>query len=383
MPPIHFRPILAEELDSKKDQSLGSLNDKFKELVDNINILMGVHGPVKLLNHLDLGGNRILNLGAAQDPADALSQTAADPIYGQVAQQRAMEAVGTKMLQTTRRLNDGTQQHRVSSDLNVQGTIPPTIIGATNYTSTAISITVTFPTAIQYGDQSIIAIRNPTLLVQGLVAGSYFMYPYYNTRLGLAQLVADRVNAVGNPPVLFPAVNANAAQQQYADGHVALSNGGIAVTVVGGGSGGGGGSNCLFAGLVVREKIRGIVKLFELNEGDVIRKPKGWTIVVRKRIGLDRVFIRIMLSNNDELMVTPSDPVALFDGTQIPADELALSHVLAGVEGSKRVPLQIRGLLPVIYAGKTVLLTVDDPSHSFLVGSVKPCIIAHNYVPVK
>lgn len=242
MAPINYRPITADDL-----KDLDSFNNKWRELIEAVNVLQGVNGPIQLLNDIDMTGHRITNLGAQQADTDALSKSAADPLYGQDVQQAAMEIVGTKMLQTTRRLNDGTQQHRISSDLNQQGGIPPTIINPMTYTSTTSSITWHWTLLqVKYGDGTIVAIPDGTLLITGLTNSTiYKFYPYYDTRLGQVVFVADNTNAIGVPPVAFPPAATAAAlqlagQEQNTDGRVPLSVGGMSATV--GGSGGGGGN---------------------------------------------------------------------------------------------------------------------------------------------
>lgn len=239
---LTYEPVTEADF---KDPAL--FNDKLRKIVEAINGLQGVNGTSQIFGDIDMTGHKIINLGAASAKTDALSQNVADPIYGQKAQQAAMEAVGTKMLQTTRRLNDGTQQHKISSDLNSQGGIPPTIINPMTYTSTTTSITWHWTLLqIKYGDGSVVAVPDGTLLITGLTNSTiYKFYPYYDTLLGQVIFVADNTNAIGVPPVAFPpgataAALQLAGQSQNTDGRVPLSVGGMSATV--GGSGGGGGN---------------------------------------------------------------------------------------------------------------------------------------------
>lgn len=238
---LTYEPILESDL-----KDLDSFNDKWRKVVEAINGLQGVNGPSQILGDLDMTGHKITNLGAASAETDALSQSAADALYGQDVQQAAMEAVGTKMLQTTRRLNDGNQQHRISSDLNQQGNIPPTILNQLQFTSTTSSITWSWTNLqVQYGDGSVVPIVDGSLLTTGLTNGqAYKFYPYFDTKLGAVIFVADNTNAIGAPPVAFPSGATQAAlraagQVQNGDGRVALSVGGMTATVGASGSGGG------------------------------------------------------------------------------------------------------------------------------------------------
>lgn len=224
--PINFNPVIPEDLDVKKDPSLGVFNAKLRDLTETINYLLGARGTVTLLSHLNLNGNRIMNVGAPQASSDALSQTTADPLYSTSVQQAAMEAVGERMLQTTRRLNDGTQQHKISSDLNRQGSIPPSnITGSLTWTTAATSVTFKWTNVvIQNADLSFTAIKDSSLTVTGLTNGAtYVFYPYYDTSNGLLTFVVAAV-ASGSPPCAFGASgNTAAAQAQTADQAIPLT----------------------------------------------------------------------------------------------------------------------------------------------------------------
>jgi hypothetical protein len=238
--PVSFIPVTPQDLDAKSDPSLGSLNAKLAPLYRLANYLLGASGPVTLLADVNMNGNSVRNIGAPVTAADALSQNTADPMYSTSTQQAAMEAIGTKMLQTTRRLNDGTQQHTISSDLNVQGSIPPTnITGTLAFTTSATSILFAWTSiVIQLSDGSYKAIKNSSLNVTGLAGSTQFtFYPYYDTKLGLLTFVADNVNATGVPPVAFASAGYSpAAQAQTSDTRIALTSGGFQVTT-GGASG--------------------------------------------------------------------------------------------------------------------------------------------------
>jgi len=239
--PVSFVSITPQDLDTKADPSLGSLNAKLSPLYKLANYLLGASGPVTLLSDLNMNKNAVRNIGPPVTSADALNQTNADPMYSTSTQQAAMEAVGTKMLQTTRRLNDGTQQHTVSSDLNTQGSIPPSnVAGTLAYTTSATSILFAWTgIMIQLSDGSYKAIKNSSLNVTGLTGSTqYTFYPYYDTKLGLLTFVADNVNGVGVPPIGFTGGSgySPAGQAQTSDTRIALTSVLLQVTT-GGASG--------------------------------------------------------------------------------------------------------------------------------------------------
>ena len=240
MPPISFRPLKPVHL---TEDGFAEFADMWRELVQQVNTSQGVHGPIPVYADLQMNGNRVMNVGAppAGVTTDALSQAAADPMYSTATNQAAMEAVGAKMLQTTRRLNDGSQQHTISSDLNTQGSVPPSnIAGSLTYTTVSgSSITWTWTSiVIQLADLTYRAIKNSTLTVTGLANTLYNFYPYYDTKLGILVFVAITGTGTGAPPVAFSSANTTAAQQQTADGRIALTTGsGQATATINGGSG--------------------------------------------------------------------------------------------------------------------------------------------------
>jgi hypothetical protein len=239
MPPLIHRDLLPRDLE---DPILAEVNQRLKELYEGVNTALGYRGAIKLANDVDLGGKRIKNVGAAQHVDDALSTTSANPLYSTAQQQKAMEALGSFMLQTARRLNDGSQQHKISSDLNLQGSVPPSnITGSLTFTSVAGS-SITFVWTgiiIQLADLSYVGIKNGTLTVTGLSNVLYNFYPYYDTQLGILSFVPDSVNGVGASLVVFltggghVAENTAAAQRQTADGRIALTNGAGQATING------------------------------------------------------------------------------------------------------------------------------------------------------
>jgi len=242
--PINFRPLQKKHL---TPEGFAEFSDMWREAIQAINSNQGVNGPATMLNDLDMKGHNIVNLGtpAKGSTSSALSQATADPMYSTATQQAAMEAVGNNMLQTTRRLNDGKQQHRVSSDLNTQGSIPPSNVTGTLAFTTVASSSITFTwtsVIVQLADLSYIGIKNGTLTVTGLANTSYSFFPYYDTRLGILSFVADSVNGVGVPPLAFPVSSAAAItaalQRQNADQRVPLTaSAGAGTVTINGGSG--------------------------------------------------------------------------------------------------------------------------------------------------
>lgn len=228
MPPVIHRDILPKDL---QDPTLAELNSRLKEIYSTLNLLQGYRGPIPLNADLNLNSNRITNLGSAKAATDALNQTAADPMYSTATQQAQMQALGKAILQTTRQLNNPVQQHTISSDLNSQGSIPPSnVTGTLAWTTSGTQITWTWTSVVvQLADLSYRAIQDGTLAVTGLTNGAqYDFFPYYDAILGILAFVADSVNGAGSPEIAIPsgvsmAITSLELQQQNADTRIALT----------------------------------------------------------------------------------------------------------------------------------------------------------------
>jgi hypothetical protein len=237
--PLQVMEFSASDL---QDPSLTRLNQFLRRVVQEVNNTQGVGGPVKFLNGINLNGNRIMNVGAAQEATDAITQNVANPLYGSPAQQATMEAVGKNILQSTRRIGDPTQQDPVSSHLKSQGSVPPVVVGPVNYTSTSTTITVNPPTdkALYWpdGTKANLSLSSP-FTVTGLSNGvTYYFYPYWDYKTGQIRL-ANAAGGLGTPQVAFASPNNAANQVQIMDGHTPLSLGPVQMVVGSSGAVGG------------------------------------------------------------------------------------------------------------------------------------------------
>lgn len=115
--PLPLNQIVYKQSDLT-DPSLTLLNSDITNMKKAINSLLGHSGPIRLSNDIDLGGKRITNLGAAQSETDAVSQAYGNDNYGPSAIQPQLDALGSKVLQSARRLNDQTQRENYSTFLN-------------------------------------------------------------------------------------------------------------------------------------------------------------------------------------------------------------------------------------------------------------------------
>lgn len=133
-----------------------TFNQHYSNLCDRINSLLGYSGTIKLGNHVDLGGNRILNLGAPTSPSDALASGIAEQNYSATALQPKLQASGPNSLPTYRMLNSPSQREKSSSWLNSLLSTPPNSNNINPITTTSGGVTtVTIPASIfQMGDGS-------------------------------------------------------------------------------------------------------------------------------------------------------------------------------------------------------------------------------------
>lgn len=121
--PLQAPTFKKEDLE---DPSLSFFNQWVAGVVQSINAQAGHAGPIQLNGHLNLNGNRIMNVGAAVDDTDAVSQGVATNQFGAEALRPQIEAMGKKVLATSRRLNDQTQRENYSSFLNSMVSTAPT-----------------------------------------------------------------------------------------------------------------------------------------------------------------------------------------------------------------------------------------------------------------
>jgi hypothetical protein len=117
-------PIFKKE--DLQGENLDFFNQWMTTIAQAINAQQGTAGPVKLQGHLDLQGNRIMNVGKPVDDTDAVSQAVATTQFGAAALQPQIEALGKHVLQTARRLNDKVQRENYSSFLNGLVSTAPT-----------------------------------------------------------------------------------------------------------------------------------------------------------------------------------------------------------------------------------------------------------------
>ena len=119
----------------------------YQQLIDTVNTLCGHNGTIQLANHLDLDGNKVMNIGAPEAPTDALSSGVALKSYSATALKPQLESTGPTPLTTYRQLNSTSQREVASSYLNAllstaprSNTINPIFSGSSNVVTIPASI---------------------------------------------------------------------------------------------------------------------------------------------------------------------------------------------------------------------------------------------------
>ena len=162
---------------------------------------------------------------------------------------------------------------------------------------------------------------------------------------------------------------------------LSASNGGFtaATTASGSGGGSGGGSgNCLREDQLV-ETPRGVIPIIEVEVGDRVLGEHDWQTVTFKKVRDAEIFIRIQLSDESEIICTPTHPLTMPSDSEQEmkrAQDLSLSDFLITKSGVGA----IKSIEVVETKARKVSLTVE-PSHTFFAGKDSPSILAHNFLP--
>ena len=223
---------------------------------------------------------------------------------------------------------------------------------------------------------------NPSISVSGLTPSTtYNFYPYYNVdrKQVLWALVPG---GTGTPAAAYAAKSILGAQEANGDGNIGLSPASsvtAAATSGGGGGGGGGGSGCVRSTMVVQTR-KSLLRLGNLQIGDEILGPTGWTFVERKKTTVQPHFIRFDFGRGDFLDVTTTEPMPNFqNGLRLPAKLWSMENMLKSRSG---MPAVIQSISLVSESDQAVSLLLN-PYHEFFVGGKRASLVLSNSVPVK
>jgi hypothetical protein len=136
----------------------------YDQIVDTLNALAGHMGPIPLKNHIDMGGNSVLNLGESTDPTAAIPAATAEGKYSAAALAPQISPAGKQAMSGYRILGSGSQREPTSSFLkDLMSSVPNANGILPTLQPVGGGVQVTIPAEkITFADQS-------SLLLQGRV----------------------------------------------------------------------------------------------------------------------------------------------------------------------------------------------------------------------
>lgn len=131
------------------------------QIIDAVNTHSGYMGPQKLASGLDLDGNKISNVGAAEGPADVLTSGQAETKYSAAALRPQLESGGKHPFVGYRQINNGTQREQQSSWLNDLMSTPPAASTVfPTITNTGLGVQVSIPeSTFTFADGSTVSLQ--------------------------------------------------------------------------------------------------------------------------------------------------------------------------------------------------------------------------------
>lgn len=121
-------------------------NQHYSQLVDTVNVLAGYYGEVPLQSGVNLNGNKITNVGLAENNSDVLTLEAGNNNYSASVLRAALESNGSFPLQSVRRMNDTTQREQNSSWLKtILSTAPSANSTQVLFTNAGSMTTINIP----------------------------------------------------------------------------------------------------------------------------------------------------------------------------------------------------------------------------------------------
>lgn len=137
------------------------------QAADAINTHSGYNGPVTLADHLDLGGNRVMNIGPPVAATDALPSGVAAQTYSAPVLRPQLESSGSSPLVTPRRMNDPNQREQVSSYMNdLMSSVPSANDIFPTITPSGGGVSVSVPSSLfTFADRSTVLLNGRTDLL--------------------------------------------------------------------------------------------------------------------------------------------------------------------------------------------------------------------------
>jgi hypothetical protein len=130
----------------------------YSQLCDAVNHTLGHSGVIEVADHISLGGNRIINLGAPQEETDALQSGTAQQSYSASVLAKQLEPAAASPLKGYRQINNKNQREQMSSFLNDLMSTPPSANSIfPTMTNSLGTVTVSIPSGrFQFADGSFV-----------------------------------------------------------------------------------------------------------------------------------------------------------------------------------------------------------------------------------
>jgi hypothetical protein len=214
----------------------------------------------------------------------------------------------------------------------------------------------------------------------GLSAGvTYKFYPFYNVLVDGVNFVVT-ADGVGSQNMAYPststaAVLSTASSELNYPGRIALASPSISITTTGGGGGGGTGGgggdpDCIAPWMSVETK-DGEVLLEDLQVGDWVSCPEGWSEVKRIKKPEQKILVKIKIADGHSFECSPTHPLALANGKWKYAGELKLGDYLVTEDGASEV-----SGWELVELNYTSILPALEPYHEFFCNGV----LTHNSI---
>ena len=276
----------------------------------------------------------------------------------------------------------------VGDEVGKQGSLSNTYTGSLTYTSNTNSITWNWNITASRTDNALSTNSySGSQSITGLSSGtSYNFYPFIDEIKQVVTMVAT--GGVGSPSWAHTGTSVAWTQEQTRGDHFPLSSNPMAASTTtsgtGGGSGGGTGGSCLRHDVLVREKIKGVIRVSDLEIGDWVSCPQdrdtpdGWAEVTSlNKDCTSHEWVHTSFNVDDWLATTPGHPFTLDDGSMRKAAQLSLEDAIPCVNG---VTFLVNHAFE-LYSAPKVSVTVRSARHVFYAGMKSPCILQHNFMP--
>lgn len=216
-----------------------------------------------------------------------------------------------------------------SSSMIKYGSVPVTYNTGFTYTSNTTSITWSWTLTGYRTDRELTTFNETSSqAVTGLTsATTYYFYPYWDDE---SQYLSMVDTGVGTPAWAYTSSSdRSVSAAQSREDRIALSLNPMSAATTssgtGGGSGGGDGG-CLWRGMLVKEKTKGVIQAIDVQIGDHLwSENDSWLLVTDVRPSVHDLWVIIRWNNQAASITTAGHPFTKFEDRQtVRASEMTL-----------------------------------------------------------